>query len=828
MANEKQAYSPRQTNDEQNIDIKQILFTALHYWYLFAIAVAVALVIGFIINRYSTRVYQTSGTVLIKDEKNRYDATSIMTSMNFGNMQNIDNEIAILRSYTLTERVVKKMGIEVSYFEKGRLSSTEMYKTSPFQVEFERSVPQAVGLTYEMTMSDEGNIKLQAKGEGLYKYDFILCEQTEEDPFATIDFSGDYQQGEWIDNGYNKIRITKTDQFDPENINGRKFYFWINSYPTLVKKMNNFSVNPTTKQSSVVSVVKNGTNKLKIVEFVNLLMNEYVNRGLEQKNVVSENTIEFIDNELSGIQESLNQAETELKDFRQQNDAMNIDLQTNQVYTNLRSLEKERAEMTVNVKIYKRLQDYIKVQIDDPENLAAPSTMGISDPLLNQLARDLVNLSQTKATQLLTQTEQHPQIVKLNEQIVTTKKALLENVNNLVENAQMSLNEINRRISVLESESRLLPSKQQQLINYQRNYKFNDDTYKYLMQRRAEAQILHASNTPDNEILDDARLERTYRISPRTSMNYLIAILLGLLIPALFLFLKSFFNTTVTDRKDVEKLTPYPIIGQVAQTKDKDPLLVINNPKSPISESFRSIRTNVEFITRSKLPCTVLVTGDAQGIGKTFNSINIASIYALYGKKTVLLGFDMRKPKLFQEFGINNNVGLSSYLSNKETLDNIIQHSGKMPTLDIITSGPIPPNPSELISSEKCDELFAELKKHYDYIVIDTPPIGLVTDSLLLMRYSDANIFIVRQGVTNKNAFGTLIKDLEDRGMQFSIVLNGLQAEKSYGYGSKYGYSYGYGYGYGYGYSSDYYGDSESGDKRKHHHSSSKNNKEDK
>jgi capsular exopolysaccharide synthesis family protein len=793
MANEKQAYSPRQANDEQNIDIKQILFTALHYWYLFAIAVAVALAIGFIINRYSTKVYQTSGTVLIKEGRGGYDPTSIMTSSSFGNYQNIDNEIAILKSYSLTDRVVKKMGIEVSYFEKGRLSSTEMYKTSPFQVEFERSVPQAVGLTYEMTMSDEGNIKLQAKGEGLYKYDFILCEQTEGDPFATIDISGDYQQGEWIDNGYNKIRITKTEQFDPENINGRKFYFWINSYPTLVKKMNKFSVNPTTKQSSVVSVVKNGTNKLKIVEFVNLLMNEYVNRGLEQKNVVSENTIEFIDNELSGIQESLNQAETELKDFRQQNDAMNIDLQTNQVYTNLRSLEKERAEMTVNVKIYKRLQDYIKVQIDDPENLAAPSTMGISDPLLNQLARDLVNLSQTKATQLLTQTEQHPQIVKLNEQIVTTKKALLENVNNLVENAQMSLNEINRRISVLESESRLLPSKQQQLINYQRNYKFNDDTYKYLMQRRAEAQILHASNTPDNEILDDARLERTYRISPRTSMNYLIAILLGLLIPALFLFLKSFFNTTVTDRKDVEKLTRYPIIGQVAQTKDKDPLLVINNPKSPISESFRSIRTNVEFITRSKLPCTVLVTGDAQGIGKTFNSINVASIYALYGKKTVLLGFDMRKPKLFQEFGINNNVGLSSYLSNKETLDNIIQHSGKMPTLDIITSGPIPPNPSELISSEKCDELFAELKKQYDYIVIDTPPIGLVTDSLLLMRYSDANIFIVRQGVTNKNAFGTLIKDLEDRGMQFSIVLNGLQAEKGYGYGKKYGYGYGYG-----------------------------------
>ena len=786
MQNEQQTYKPRQVSEEQSIDIKQLLFTSLHYWYLFVIAVALALVIGFIVNRYSTKVYQTSGTVLIKDDRSSYDATAIMTNMNFGNMQNIDNEIAILKSYTLTERVVKKMGIEVTYMEKGRITTSEMYKTSPFHVEFERSVPQAVGLMYEVTLSNDGSINLHVVGEGLSKYDFILCQQKESNPFAKIDTTGKYQQGEWIDNGYNKIRITTTDKFDPETINNRKFYFWINSYPSLVKQMSSFSVSPITKQATVASVVMKGNDKTKIVEFVNLLMNEYVSRGLEKKNLVSENTIEFIDNELSGIQKSLNQAETELKDFRQQNDAINLDYQANQVYSNLQALEKERAEMTVNVKIYKRLQDYIKVQIDDPENLAAPSTMGINDPLLNQLARDLVTYSQLKATQLLTQTEQHPQIVKLNEQIVTTKKALLENVNNLVDNAQMSLNEINRRIAVLESESRMLPSKQQQLINYQRNYQFTDDTYKYLMQRRAEAQILRASNTPDNEILDEARLERTIRIAPRNMMNYLVAIILGLLIPALFLFLKSFFDTTVADRKDVEKLTHYPIIGQVAQTKDKDPLLVINNPKSPIAESFRSIRTNVEFITRSKLPCTVLVTGDAQGIGKTFNSINIASIYGLYGKKTVLLGFDMRKPKLFQEFGLSNNIGLSSFLSNKETLENIIQHSGKLPTLDLITSGPIPPNPSELIASEKCDELFAELKKRYDYIIIDTPPIGMVTDSLLLMRYTDANIFIVRQGVTNKNAFGTLIKDLEDRGMKYSIVLNGLQVEKGgYGYGSK-------------------------------------------
>ncbi len=581
--------------------------------------------------------------------------------------------------------------------------------------------------------------------------------------------------------------------------------------------MSSFSVAPTSKQSSVAAVTMSGTNKRKIVEFVNMLMYEYVTRGLEKKNLVSENTIQFIDNELKDIQESLTQAETELKDFRTQNDLMNLDLQANQLYTNLQTLSKERAEMAVNVRIYTRMQDYIKVQIDDPENLAAPSTMGINDPLLNQLARDLVMLSQNKATQLLTQTEQHPQIVKLNEQILTTKKALLETINNLVENAKMSLNEIDRRIGALESESKKLPAKQQELINYQRNYQFTDDTYKYLMQRRAEAQILRASNTPDNEILDEARIEKTVRIAPRNAMNMLVAFILGLLIPALYLFLKNFFNTSITDRKDVEKLTRFPIIGTVAQTSDKNPLVVINNPKSPIAESFRSIRTNIEYITQGKPQSVILVTGDTQGIGKTFNSINVASIYALYGKKTVLLGFDMRKPKLFQEFGITNNVGLSSFLSNQESIDNIIQNTRVLPNLDVIPSGPIPPNPAEMIASDKCNELFDELKKRYDYIVIDTPPLGLVTDAFLLMRYTDANIFIVRQGHTNKNIFGSVIKDLEDRNANIAIVINGVETGKSYGYGK---YSYGYGYGYGYGYDSDYYGEEADGKKKHRRHKS--------
>ncbi len=810
-------YKQQNHNDDQSIDIKSLIYIFLSHWYLFAIGAVLALAAAYLINRYSTNIYQAKGTVIIKEGRG-LDPTTIMTTSNFANYQNLDNEIAILRSYSLRERVIKKMGIEVTYFGKGRILSTELYDKSPFKVEYDASVPQAIGLDYDITFKKNGDFSLNAVADRVTKYDYILG-QIVESRSENVSIKSEHKQGEWIDNGYNRIRIVLNEDVQPERLKGITKSFRLNSYSSLVSQMSAFTASPQSKSSSVIAVTMSGPNKQKIVDFVNLMMTEYVSRGLERKNMVSENTIQFINDQLGDIQKSLSSAENALKDFRTRNDLMNLDLQANQVYNTLRALDKERSEKNVNLMLYKRLQNYIQTQIDDPENLAAPSTMGISDPLLERLVQQLVTLSQTKATQLLTQTEQHPQIVKLDEQIVTTKKTLLETVNNLVDNAQMSLKELDKRIARTEAESKVLPEKERQLLNYQRNFNFNDDTYKYLMQRRAEAQILRASNTPDNEVLDEARIDRTLKVAPRSSMNYLVALIIGLLIPALILFLRDFFNVSVNDRKDVEKLTNFPIIGQVSQSPDKDPLVVINSPKSPISESFRSIRTNIEFITQGKPKSTILVTGDIQGIGKTFNSLNIASIYALYGKKTVLLGFDMRKPKLYQEFGLSNNVGLSSYLSNKDAFESIIQPSNKIPNLDVITSGPIPPNPAELIASEKCSDLFTKLKETYDYIIIDTPPLGLVTDAFLLMRHSDVNLFIVRQGQTNKNIFGSIIKDIEDRGLDASIVINGIETGKGYGYGRyKYGYGYG-GYGYGgygkYGaYGDGYYGE-ETGKKKK-------------
>lgn len=834
MANENEIKT-QNNNEESSIDIKKLVFIFLDKWYLFAIGVFVALVVGFIINRFSPRVYQTRGTVLIKSDRSTMDATAIMTNINYSSFQNIDNEIAIMKSYSMIEKAVKKMNLEVTYMGKGRVSSVELYKTAPFTVEIDTTKPQVTNLPYQLTILDNGKIHLKASAKFYSYYDYIT-ERFSEPIKNRIKFEGEYDLGEWIDNGYNCFRIVLNDRYNPEN-QTLKLSFWLNSYSALIKQMQAVSITSLSKQASVAIVSMAGNDRQKIVEFVNTLLEVYVNRGLEKKNAVSESTIKFINDELATLQVDLNVAEQDLSDFRTDNNVVDLNLQASMVFTNLRLLDKEKAEMLVALKTYKRLQDYFISQIDDPEHLAAPSTMGIEDLLLNRLVSELVSLSQTKAIQMLTLTEHHPQIQKLDEQIVTTKKTILETVSNLVSNTEISLRETEKQIAKFEADSKLLPEKQQKLIQYERNFNFNDATYKYLMQRLAEAQILKASNTPDNEILDKARMNTTYLIKPRSKMNYLIALILGLLIPAVVLFLKDYFNMTITNRADVEKLTGFPIIGQVAQVESKDPLVVINSPKAPIAEAFRAIRTNIEFITQGKSQSTILVTGDMQGIGKTFNSINMASIYALYGKKTILLGFDMRKPKLFQEFGLTNNIGLSSYLSNKEPLENVIQPSVKIPSLDLITSGPIPPNPAELIASEKCKELFDRLREMYDYIIVDTPPLGLVTDAYLLMRYSDVNLFIVRQNHTNKNIFGSIIRDVKDRNIEAAIVINGIETAKGYGYhygsyrygyGGYGGYGYAYGYGYGrygnskYGYGSDYYGEdgenNQDGKKKKRHH----------
>ncbi len=809
MNNTELQNKPQYNEEEDSINIKVLMIKVVSYWYLFAIGIILALVAGYIYNRYTPNVYQSSASVFIKEDKMGIDPTSMMTGLTFKSNINIDNEIGILKSYSLRERTINELEFfNVSYFVKGRVASRELYKSSPFNVELDYDTPQTVGNRYEITFLDKESYLLKSKEGGYGVYDYNKNENV--GYMAMPDYEGVYRFGEWVDNGYNKFRIILNSNYNPttDKEDNARYSFIVKSRMALIAEMSNLSIVQSTKSSSILNLTIQGYNKQKITDYLNQLLEEYMERSLELKNLVSENTVIFIDEQLIGIQDSLNKAEVDLQVFREGNDFMDLEAQSIETYNRLKDIEKHKSELEINIKYYQNLQRYITKNIDDLNALIVPSAMGIQDQMLNKLVLELVALSSEKSKLMAISKEKNPMVQNVDEQIIQTKKLLLENISNMISNTRMTILELSNQIKSYEEQIKQLPTTQRAYLGYERKFALNDELYKFLMQKRAEAQIVMASNSPDNSIIDEARVSRTRKVAPISMTVYLVCLVFGCGIPAAFIFLKEIFNTKILERSDIEKISKYPIIGQIPYISPKDSqssqTFVIDSPKSPVSEAFRSIRTNIEYIVQGKEKCIFSVIADSPGIGKTYISINMASIYAMYGKKTVLIGMDLRKPRLYQEFGISNKIGASSYLAGKASIDDIIQPSGKLPTLDIITAGPIPPNPAELIASDKCAQLFAELKERYDYIIIDTPPLLWVTDALLLMKHVDTSLYVVRQSVTNKKAFNIVVNDLAQRNYNVSLVVNGINYQGAYGYRYSYGYG-GYGYGYGYGYTNGYY-----------------------
>lgn len=803
-----------QYQEEENIDLKNIIVKVLSYWYLFVAGVFIALVLGFIYTRYTPSIYQVSATVFVKEDKMSVDPTSMMTGLTFKSSINIDNEIGILQSFSLRERAIKEMEfLNVSYFITGRLSTSELYKSTPFNVELDYNTPQFIGNKYRIDFIDQETYRLTTKESKGLPYDYTTDEFLKLGvPYVLMpELDSVYRFGEWVDNGFNKFRIILNNNYNPdpeeEKKDHIKYSFVINSRLALIRQMSNLSIAQSTKMSSILNMTLQGQNAQKVADYLNQLLEEYMERNLEQKNLVSENTVKFIDEQLIDIEEALNKAEIDLQTFQEGNEFMDLSAQSKETFDQLKDIEKRRAELELSVKYYENLLDYIQKNIDDINKLVVPSAMGIQDQMLNKLVLDLVALSSEKSKQLTTSTEKNPIVQNLDEQIYQTKKRLLENIENMINNTNVTIAELTRQIEVYEEQINKLPTTQRMYLGYERKFALNDELYKFLMEKRAEAQIVMASNSPDNSVIDAARVSTARKVAPRSMMIYLVCMVLGCAIPAAYIFLKDLLNTKILERSDIEKITKTPIIGQIpyiAQSESKSSsTFVIDSPKSPVSEAFRSIRTNVEYILQGKDKCIFSVIADSPNIGKTYISINLASIYAMYGKKTVLIGMDLRKPRIYQEFSLSNKMGVSSYLAGKASIEEVIQPSGKLPTLDVITAGPIPPNPAELIASDRCAQFFKELKEIYDYIIIDTPPLMWVTDALLLMKHVDTSVYVVRQDVTHKKAFEAVINDLQNRKYSISLVVNGINYKGLYGYRYSYGYG-GYGYGYGYGYGSNY------------------------
>tara|TARA_B110000003_G_scaffold150939_1_gene151793 strand:- start:53031 stop:55439 length:2409 start_codon:yes stop_codon:yes gene_type:complete len=782
-----------QEKNEQ-IDVKEILEKYYQYWYFFIIAIVMSIFIGFLFLRYSPKVYNASTTILVKDENNTsLGSDNIIDGIDlFGKNRNIKNEIGILRSFSLVKQTLKEVDFNISYLNEGKLTSVDIYSRSPFKIILDSNHLQSLEVKFYVTLISKDEFVIETKVESGQFYNLI-----EEAYLRSSDVVFNYEEyhkfDQWIESDYFKFKLEKKDftLYDEENWNN--YAFVINDINSLTEKfLKRIKIKEIEKDASILKVSLEGNNTIKIADFLDAFSKNYLQIGLNEKNEIATNTISFINNQLIEIRDSLSNIESVLEKFKTENPKIELSKKEYGAFYQIQKLEEEQAILKLNNKYYISLKDYL-IKNDNIENILSPSSMGINDPLLNNLILELSRLySEFEITSQNTKSI-HPAVKSLKNQITITKGKILENIENIIISSELSLNDIENRINEFDKLINTLPESERKLVRIQRKYNLNETTYTYLLEKRAEASIAKAGNVADNKIIDKARLSSQDPISPNSRSIYIISIFFGIIIPGIWITAKDLLNDKINSKKDVKKLCDIPILGSITHNNKGTNLVVQNHPKSAISESLRTIRTNIQYLSSDKEQKVICVSSSISGEGKSFCSMNLSSILASTNNKTVLIGADMRKPKIFDDFELNNDTGLSSYLIGVSTLKEVTQKTSDE-NLDIIISGPIPPNPAELLEKKIMTDLLIELKKTYKYIIIDTPPIGLVTDGQILMNKSDINLLMVRQGYTTKQMVANINEITQKNNIKnLNIILNDVKS-----YNSKYGYQYGYGYGYGY------------------------------
>jgi len=785
--------------EEEAIDLKQVIFRFLRYWYLFVICVLLALAVAWLVNRYTQTIYRVDTTVLLEEQSSPLDMSFNMWGW-YPDMEMIENEKGVLMSHSLIHRVSKTLDFEVSYFGVGRILTSELYRESPFTVVFDTLTPQPSGVRFNIVINSNLTYTLEAKGKKVqtcyYGSDYRQKAKAGFPVIEKLNLEGKHHFGEVISGPNYNFKVILNNRFRPENID-QKMYFTFNDPQEMAKEYSNFNVELINKESSIVKISMDGLNQRKTADFLNALTKTYMERSLQLKNQAAATTIQFIERQMLGITDSLQMAESDLQQFRKSHKVMNLDAQSEQVLKAMEELEKQKAALVVSNMYYEYVRDYLQTSKDNLTGLTVPSSMGIDDPVLAGLIGELTMLyaKRTEAQQVAK--EKNPIITSFDQRIQTQQRILTENVNNILNNSQISLREINNRIIALSGRIKQLPETQRMMFGMERKFKLNDAIYTLLLEKRAEAQITMASNMPDNEVIDIADPTWAVPVKPNRTMNYAIAFMVGMILPLGFLLGKDYLNYKILDRKDIEKLTNIPIIGQIIHSESNHRKVVADHPRSFIAESFRQVRTTLHFLTGGSDRMVILVTSGTSGEGKSFTSLNIATVFAMYGRKTLVMGYDLRKPGMYPDMNLSNTLGITTCLINQNNLHEVIQTTG-IENLDFMAAGPIPPNPAELIASAENDALLEQLKGIYDVIILDTPPVGLVTDAWLLMKHATVSVLVTRQNYTPRKLFESVIEEFTRHSTGHAgIILNDYTAKNSHaGHGYGYGYTTGYDYGY--------------------------------
>ena len=785
--------------NQVSFDFKGFLIKIGSYWKWFLISLLIAFTVAYQVNIRKEKIYGMETLISIKEESNPLFTSNTSLVFNWGGTSDQVQTISTtLQSRSHNELVVDKLQYYIDYLVQGKYNLIDAYGAVPFSVGINKSKGQLAGTLIGIKFLSENEYEIRIPFENPSVSILTYSNNTYSNTaVATGDFVKKYKVGQQVSLPFLNWKLQIND--NPGIYKGNEYFVRFNDFNETVSAYRGINVRTDDKGGSIVTLGMQGTNKARMVEYLNSTVKMLIKRQLDSKNQFATNTISFIDSTLVAMESQLKETGNELKSFRKGKNIYDIEEGGAKFSEKILEFDVKKDEVNRKVAYYNSLKAYLKNSVNYAK-LPAPSVAGIEDPNIVVNVSKLIALS-TQRSEMAYAVKSDKIFNDFDNQMEAVKNVLLENIATAKSSLQYDLAMVSSKINETESTIRQLPEDQQELIKIKRKYDLSDNIYSTFLQKRSEADIVKAANLSDVHFIDPAKDVGGGLIGPKTSVNYVLALFLGILIPLLFVFAIFFINNSVQNAEDISKLTKIPLIGVVGVNKENTNLAVFDKPKSALSESFRAIRSSLQFLYKMQNvdgAKTLMITSSISGEGKTFCSINIATVFALSEKKTVIIGLDLRKPKLAAEFNLTNEVGVVNYLIKQKTIDEIINHT-HIPYLDVILSGPVPPNPSEMIISEGMSELIEELKKKYDYIILDTPPVGLVSDALELTHFCDVTLYIVRQNFTKKEMI-SLLNNRVKRGElnNTSIILNGLENK------AKYGTGYGYGYGYG-AYANGYY-----------------------
>ncbi|MBF2708194.1 GumC family protein [Flavobacterium soyangense] len=779
---------------EDDIHLRTILDKYLVHWRWFVVAVAACLFAAYGYLRYTIPRYNAVTTILVKDEKKGgiLSELSAFSDLGIGSgvKNNVDNEIEILKSRTLVESVVRKLSLNTSIVVKGKIVDNEIYKVTPITVNFSNAKPD---------FDTEG---MRLKFTELTPNTFSLKSESNTDTVSVIlKNKKEFRFGEVIALRNANLVITSLNGngFRYKN-NNKSVDIVVSPFENVVSNfLEKLEVTSISKTSSVVSISLNDAVVNKAEDFLNNLIQIYNEDAAADKNFISESTSKFIANRLILITQELDGVEQDVQSFKTSNQLTDIESEAKLFIEGSNDYNKKLAETEIQINVVTSMLDYMKKSGNAdllPSNIIAgqdEATGLISAYNGLVLQRNRILKSATVA---------NPSVIKLDEQITSLKANVVASLNRLQSTLAIQKRDLNGREGLMNSKIGKIPVQERQFRVIARQQKVKEELYLYLLQKREETAITLAATQPNARVIDTAKASKN-PVSPKKNIIYLAALLLGLLIPYLILYLMDLLDTKVKSQKDMVGKTQIPFIGDLPNSESPSKLIE-SESRTSTAEALRIIRTNLDFMLNEVpdgMAKTIMMTSTIPGEGKTFITVNLAAIFALSGKKVLLIGMDIRNPKLSDYFDVPIKHGLTNYLSSKNvSIADYITKAEGFDSLYVLPTGIIPPNPVELLMNKKVDELFAQLKKEYDYIIVDTAPVSLVTDTLIVAKHADTTVYVVRANHLDKRMLPIperLYK--ENKLPNMALLLNDTQTKKGYGYGYGYGYG-GYGYGgYGYG-----------------------------